>query len=56
MPLTQEYAKCYNDRSGLAELSFRQIGDIFGNTDNWACVTYHRAVKMIRTRMEDDEK
>lgn len=30
-----------------AELSFKQIGQIYKKTDNWACVTYHRAKKMI---------
>ena len=38
-----------------AELSFREIGQMFGRTENWACVTYHRALKMIRERMEDQE-
>ena len=37
----------------FAELSFRQIGQIFGKSENWACVTYHRAKAMIKTRMED---
>lgn len=36
----------------FAELSFKQIGQIFGKTDNWACVTYHRARKMIKNRLE----
>ena len=36
-----------------AELSFKQIGQIFGKTDNWACVTYHRARKMIKERLEE---
>ena len=36
-----------------AELSFKQIADIFGKTDNWACVTYHRARKMIMEEMEE---
>ncbi|MBQ7086149.1 MAG: sigma-70 family RNA polymerase sigma factor [Clostridia bacterium] len=36
-----------------AELSFKQIGQIFGKTENWACVTYHRARKMILERLED---
>ena len=27
----------------FGELSFKQIADIFQKTDNWACVTYHRA-------------
>ena len=35
-----------------AELSFKQIGDMFGKTENWACVTYHRARSMIRKEME----
>ena len=35
------------------ELSFKQIGEMFGKTENWACVTYHRARKMIRERMEE---
>lgn len=38
----------------FGELSFRQIGDIFGKTENWACVTYHRARNKIIKRMEDN--
>ena len=37
----------------FAELSFRQIGQIFNKTENWACVTYHRARKKILKRLED---
>ena len=42
----------------FAELSFKQIGQIFGKSEDWACVTYHRARAMIRTGMEGktDEK
>ena len=36
-----------------AELSFREIGQIFGKSENWSCVTYHRAKKMIQSRLED---
>lgn len=41
-----------------AELSFKQIGQIFNKTENWACVTYHRARKKIKEKLEvnDDEK
>lgn len=39
----------------FAELSFKEIGQMFHQTENWACVTYHRAIKMIRERMEDQE-
>ncbi len=37
----------------FAELSFRQIGQLFGKSENWACVTYHRAKTMIQARLED---
>ena len=42
----------------FADLSFKQIGDIFHKSDNWACVTYHRARKIIKGRLEeiDNEK
>lgn len=35
-----------------AELSFKQIAQMFGKTENWACVTYHRARKMIKEQSE----
>lgn len=34
------------------ELSFAQIGAVFGKTANWACVTYHRARQKLREEME----
>lgn len=37
----------------FGELSFKEIGDLFEKTDNWACVTYHRARKMIQSRLEE---
>ena len=37
-----------------AELSFKQIGQIFGKSGNWACVTYHRARNKIKERLEVD--
>lgn len=37
----------------LGELSFKQIGAIFQKTENWACVTYHRAKAKITEKMED---
>lgn len=37
----------------FGELSFKEIGDLYGKTDNWACVTYHRARKMIQSRLEE---
>lgn len=32
----------------LGELSFREIGEIFGRKEGWARVTYHRAKEKIR--------
>ena len=40
----------------FGELSFRQIAGIFGKTENWACVTYHRARKKILEKMEADNE
>lgn len=37
----------------FAELSFRQIGQLFGKSENWACVTYHRARAKIKLKLED---
>ena len=36
----------------FADLSFKQIGEIFGKSENWACVTYHRARKQIIDKLE----
>lgn len=38
-----------------AEMSFKDIAKIFGKTENWACVTYHRARKMIKERLEETD-
>ena len=39
----------------FGELSFSQIGTIFGKTENWARVTYHRARLKIKERMDEHE-
>ena len=39
----------------FGELSFSQIGLIFGKTENWARVTYHRARIKIQERMGKNE-
>ena len=36
-----------------ADMSFKEIGRIFSKSENWACVTYHRARKKIKQRMEE---
>ena len=37
-----------------AELSFKQIGQLFGKSENWACVAYHRARNKIKEKLEVD--
>ena len=39
----------------FGELSFSQIGTIFGKTENWARVTYHRARLKLMERMDSNE-
>ena len=39
----------------FGELSFREIGTIFGKTENWARVTYHRARLKLQERMDEHE-
>lgn len=55
--LPEPYKEVFMWRT-FADLSFRQIGQMFGKTDNWACVTYHRARTMLRKGLEEskDEK
>ncbi len=37
----------------FGELSFRDVGAIFGKTENWARVTYHRARLKLQERMDN---
>lgn len=37
----------------FGELPFKKIGNIFSKSENWACVTYHRAKAMIQKGMEE---
>ena len=39
----------------FGELSFREVGLIFGKTENWARVTYHRARLKLQERMDEHE-
>ena len=39
----------------FGELSFKQIGNLFGKSEHWACVTYHRAKEMIRGGMSNED-
>ncbi len=49
--LQEPYKEVFSLRF-FGELSFKQIGDLFRKTDNWACVTYHRARNKIKDEME----
>ncbi len=37
----------------FGELPFKKIGNIFSKTENWACVTYHRAKAMLQNKLEE---
>ncbi|RCW63956.1 RNA polymerase sigma factor [Saliterribacillus persicus] len=50
--LSEPYKEVFSLRV-FGELSFKQIGSLFGKTDNWACVTFHRARNKIRAEMRD---
>ena len=50
--LNEPYKEVFTLRV-FGELSFKKIGKLFDKTENWACVTYHRAKNMIKERMED---
>ncbi len=48
--LSEPYKEVFTLRV-FGELSFKQIGHLFGKSENWACVTYHRARNKIKKRM-----
>ena len=39
----------------LADLSFREIGEIFGGSENWARVTFFRGKEKLKKELENDE-
>ena len=49
--LPEPYKEVFSLRV-LGELSFRQIGLLFGKTENWARVTYHRARLTIKEELK----
>lgn len=49
--LEEPYKEVFSLRV-LGDLSFKQIAEIYGKTENWACVTYHRAKNKIKSKME----
>ena len=49
--LSEPYREVFTLRT-LGQLSFRDIGELFGKSENWACVVYHRARTKIMEKME----
>ena len=50
--LPEPYKEVFSLRI-FGQLSFEDIGSLFGRTANWACMTYHRARQKIRDKMEE---
>ena len=51
--LEEPYREVFDLRV-FGELSFREIGQIFEKTENWARVTFHRARLKIQERMDEN--
>ena len=49
--LPEPYKEVFSLRV-FGQLSFAQIGEVFGKTANWACVTYHRAKSKIQEAIQ----
>lgn len=49
--LEEPYKEVFSLRT-FGELSFKQIAELFGRTDAWARVTYHRARLKIKEELE----
>ena len=49
--LDEPYREVFTLRT-LGQLSFRDIGELFGKSENWACVVYHRARARLKKEME----
>lgn len=49
--LEEPYKEVFSLRI-FGQLSFRQIGELFGKTESWARVTYHRARLKIKEELE----
>ena len=48
--LSEPYKEVFSLRT-FGELSFSDIGELFGKSDSWARVTFHRAKLMIKEEM-----
>ena len=50
--LDEPYREVFMLRT-LGQLSFRDIGELFGKSENWTCVVYHRARAKLKEKMEE---
>lgn len=50
--LPEPYKEVFSLRV-FGQLSFKEITGLFGKTENWACVVYHRAKGKIYGKMEE---
>lgn len=53
--LKEPYKEVFSLRI-FGELSFKEIASLFQKSEHWACVTYHRAKRMICQRLEDGKE
>jgi len=51
--LEEPYREVFSLRV-FGELSFKEIGIVFGKTENWARVTYHRGKLKLQEKLEDN--
>ena len=52
--LPEPYKEVFSLRV-FGELSFAGIGALFGKSENWACVTFHRAKAKVRKQWEESK-
>lgn len=52
--LPEPYKEVFSLRV-FGELSFGEIGSLFGKSANWACVVYHRARRKIQKSLEEGQ-
>lgn len=52
--LKEPYKEVFSLRI-FGELSFKQIAALFGKTEHWACITYHRAKSKIQDGLEESK-
>lgn len=53
--LSEPYKEVFSLRT-FGELNFREIGMLFGKSENWARVTYYRARVKIREELEHEDR